>query len=251
MVVAPIPILGRKALVPWTLHRLVKNGITPLCLVESNKDRYLIESYKLPVKQFKSMPLGEKWNKGFEWARAYDPHAVLYVGSGDWISDNWVDTLYPYLDEYDMVGVKGVHFYHRAYRVAAFARSLKSYDQYLGYWEGYTGDREGESCGGGRLLGRRILEKIDFKPFRDENFHNMDYNMLYSVMNNGGRVFTYKGDDIKGMSVSTDLWSNMHDFFRDIENRINNINKFLTKYFPEGLELWNVDGVYSQMKRRQ
>ena len=85
---------------------------------------------------------------------------------------------------------------------------------------------------------------MDYKPFRNENIHNMDYNMLYSVMNHGGRIKTYDGD-LKGLSVSTDLWGNMHTWqdFEDIEIDL------LTKYFPEGLELWNVDGVYSQIMK--
>ena len=86
---------------------------------------------------------------------------------------------------------------------------------------------------------------MNFKPFRDENFHNMDYNMLYSVMNHGGRVYTYEGDEVKGLAVSTDLWSSMHEY--NLAEKEKDINGFLTKHFPEGLELWNVDGVYSQI----
>ena len=249
MIVAPVPILGRKALFPWTIHRLRKNNITPLCLVETNKERMLCERYQLPVKQVKPMTLGQKWNIGFQWARDYNPHAVLYVGSGDWVSDNWIDFFYPYLEEYDMIGVKGIHFYHRMYRIRPYGRSLSLPEEFLGYWEGYEGDREGESCGGGRMLGRRILELMDYKPFRNENFHNMDYNMLYSVMNNGGRVFTYDGDEVKGLAVSSDLWSSMHEF--NIAEEEKSVKKFLTKHFPEGLELWNVDGVYSQIESRK
>ena len=248
MIVAPVPILGRKALFPWTCHRLILNGIIPLCIVESNKERLLCESYGWHVKQVKHMPLGSKWNIGFEWAWAFDPEAVLYVGSGDWVSDDWIDTLLPYLDDFDMVGSKGMHFLHRIYKPVPYARSLSYFEQKLGYWPGYTGDREGESAGGGRLLSAEILRKMKWRPFRDENYRNMDYNMLYSVIHKGGRVKTVDGP--KGLSVSTDLWGNMHDFDRDIEDRIENVDKFLTKYFPEGLELWNVDGVYSQIKKQ-
>jgi len=249
MIVAPIPILGRKALFPWTCHRLVKMGVVPLCIVESDKDKKVAQYYNLPVKQVRHMPLGKKWNVGFEWARSYNPHAVLYVGSSDWVSDDWLDSLLPYLDEYDMVGIKGIHFLHREYSVPHFARSLKDFTQRLGYWNGYKGDREGESCGGGRLLSRRILDLMEFKPFRDENYNNMDYNMLYKVMNHGGRVKTVEGP--VGLSVSCDLWGNMHDFNRDTDKEIKDVKKFLEKHFPEGLELWNVDGVYSQIKSQR
>lgn len=247
MIVAPVPILGRKALFPWTCHRLIQMGIIPLCIVESNKERYLCERYNWPVKQVRHMALGQKWNIGFEWARAYDPHAVLYVGSSDWVSDNWIDTLYPLLEDYDMVGAKGVHFYHRVYGAGPYARSLKEPIHSVGYWKGYTEDREGESAGGGRLLSKRILELIDYKPFRDENYHNMDYNMMYKVATHGGRIYTYDRQDIKGLAISTDLWGNMHKF-EDIDE-IKDPEKFLEKYFPEALELWNVDGVYSQIKK--
>ena len=248
MIVAPVPILGRKALFPWTIHRLIKNDIVPLCVVESDKDKYLCEGYGWRVKKINHMPLGKKWNAGFEWAKSLNPHAVLYVGSGDWVSDDWVDTLFPYLEDFDMVGIKGVHFLHRAYSVPHHARSLRDFTQRLGFWKGYTGDREGESCGGGRLLSRRILDLMDFRPFRDQNYNNMDYNMLYKVINHGGRVKTIEGP--KGLSVSTDLWGNMHDFNRDIDYEIKETKDFLTKNFPEGLELWNVDGAYSQIKKQ-
>ena len=160
MIVAPIPILGRKALFPWTLHRLVNSGITPLCIVESDKDRRVVEYYKLPVKQVKSMPLGKKWNIGFQWAREYDPQAVLYLGSGDWVEDDWVDKMYPHLEEYDMVGERGIYFMHRKYNTSSHAHSLKDFTQKIVHWAGYTGDRSGESIGAGRLLSYRILRAM-------------------------------------------------------------------------------------------
>lgn len=255
MIVAPIPIHGRRALFPWTIKRLKDIGVEPICIVNADKDLRLLQQYGVRVIKVSNMTLGEKWNRVFTWAGTLNPEAVLYVGSGDWVSSNWIEKLLPFIGEYDMVGVPGCHFLHRAYSVKHGARSLGDFTHKLGFWAGYTGDREGESCGGGRLLSARILDKMDWKPFRKENNRNMDYNMLYKVMVNGGRIKLYKDTDVKGLSISTDLWGNMHDFDTDMRTPgsyiIDNVKEFLTEHFKEALELWNVDGVYSQMKRRQ
>jgi len=250
MIVAPVPIHGRMALWPWTIHRLTEIGVTPLCIVDRDQERYLAEKYGWPVKQVKKMPLGQKWNIGFRWAEKYNPEAVLYVGSSDWVSENWIDFFLPMLKQYDMVGVKGIHHLHRAYFTKPFPNTLKHFIQRLGYWSGYTGERAGESCGGGRMLSSRILDKIGWSPFDDTGVHNMDCNMLNAVKDKGGKVFTYDGNEVKGLSISSDLWPNMHDFTRDISFEIFEVGEFLKNNFKTGLELWNVDGVYSQILKQ-
>ena len=245
MIVAPIPIKGRRALIPWTLKRLTNMGVTPLCITEADKDTRLIESYNIPVKKFPKMSLGDKWNMGFEWARDYEPHAVLFVGSGDWVSDNWLDL---YGEDYDMVGVRGAYFLHRMYKTKPHPTSLGDFTMKMGYWRGSIDERKGESAGGGRILSRRILERMDYRPFQKGADKNMDSSMLAQVNKHKGNVLLVTNDKYKTLSVSCDLWSNLHDIDQDSDIRIAGVKRFLKENFKEGLETWNVEGVYSQLK---
>ena len=57
-----------------------------------------------------NIPLGKKWNFGYKYIKRFNPDAVLFVGSSDWISSDWIDEAYKYIEDgYGYVGKEGYH----------------------------------------------------------------------------------------------------------------------------------------------
>jgi len=149
--IAVIPIKGRLPLLKHTIRRLYrKNGIFKvICVGETKEEKELVESEGGLFVQHENKPLGKKWNAGFLEAKKYNPDCCLFVGSSDWVSDNWVEYCSQYLKNYDLIGKPDFYLldYGRRLRVC--------------HWLGYTDKRRAnEPIGIGRILSKRILDKI-------------------------------------------------------------------------------------------
>lgn len=235
-VVAVIPINGRLPLVRQTIERLlVKNSIARVvCICSNDEDEKFISDlskvmYGISVITHANKPLGAKWNAGFIEAKKYNPDACLFVGSSDWVSDNWVSSLLPLMGTYDMIGSPG-----------CYLLDIKQKNKFrLINWGGYTGERSSESIGIGRLLSPRILDKIGWKPFIDSRDNSLDYEMSNRVIRAGGRVVMFSSPDLVSMAISTDQWLNKHTFEKHWNNtytaskKVPDYKKFCKKWFDE------------------
>jgi hypothetical protein len=232
-IVAAMAVNGRHPLLKHTIGRLIKKGIKVVCVGEHSDEEVCVSSGA----QFKyhfNHPLGDKWNQAFRMSKDLNPDAVLFVGSSDWVSDNWVDVMLPYLDKYDMVGKAGCHLLDVS----------KKHKYRLVYWPGYkTGcsiqDRESrkqranESIGIGRLISKRGLDKIGWEPFDYKQHNSLDWTMYNKLKNN--TIVT--DDSIHSMAISTDRWKNKHTFDAHWNNlypstRIKDLT-FCKENFPE------------------
>lgn len=228
-VVAVIPVNGRRPLLHYTIQRLYqKNGIhRVICVGHDNLDRNVCEKAGAIWVQHRNQPLGQKWNVGFIEASKLNPEACLFVGSSDWISDNWIPQLQPLMNEYDMVGTHGCHFIHSG-----------NDGNKLCFWPGYTNGRVGESIGIGRLLSRKILEKLNYRPFDDRLNGSLDHSMQVRCTLHAGKTHVTDNNLIKSVSISTDLWQNKHRFSDHWSNRlpskkIENVDHWIQNNFPE------------------
>lgn len=238
-IIAVIPTHGRFELLKYTVQRLYeKNKVNEvICIGDTGlrKCKYI---------QYKNYPLGEKWNRGFQEARKLKADAVLYVGSSDWISDNWIPTMVPHLKVYDMVGKLDYNMSHVndkitllkfkgytdpkfSFRTFLVRHSLR---QFL-----FGNDRTGEPIGIGRLIRAEFLDKINWKPFIDEYHSSMDWCMMQKLYQ-FGNYKVYTGDDIQSLAISCDKWTNMH--WTNLERYMPNIEKitdpdWIEKWFPE------------------
>jgi len=247
MTIAIIPVKGRTQLVPHTIAQALKVVDKVICVVSRwNKNTDFSGATEvLNVKAH--VRLGAKWNAGFEAARKYDPDHVLFIGSSDWVSENWMDVMLPHTEDCDIVGVESFNLLHLEYKVMHGEVELRhkrahsghhkvdvKFDEMsLGLWGGYTNSRRGEPIGIGRVLNREFLKRIDYKPFDDDKKNGMDLNMFNLAKSY--KVVPY--DDIKCLSISTNLWSNFHKF--DDAEAVN--GNFLDKWFPDAYRLteWN------------
>jgi len=234
--VAVIPCFGRFKLLEKTVERLYKvNGVSKVILIghEPFVKRMADQTGSVFVNH-KNNPLGSKWNAGFLAAKELNPDAVLFVGSSDWISEEWLPTALKYLPEYDLIGKLDCHLLD--INTAAGKR--------LVHWPGYGhGVRAEEPIGIGRVISARVLNKIDWKPFNDLKDNSMDWFMYDAVLKNSGKV-KIMDEKVYAMAVSTNIWPNKHVFEDHYKNRLpstritgDSLDDFLQSNFSDALTI--------------
>lgn len=230
-IAAVIAVHGRLPLLEHTIRRLYKKNKVDYVICVGGPEEESVCKYAGAIFiHHENKPLGKKWNAGFLEAKKLNPDACIFVGSSDWLSDNWLEYSCLYVDQYDLVGKPDFYL-------------LDIADTYrLCHWTGYVGERGSEPIGIGRILSRRILNRIDWKPFDDGLNKSMDFSMYHKVLSNEGKVMLIKTDEIKSLSISTDRWENMHKFEQHWtgvlpSTKIEDHN-FLNKYFPEAYQIF-------------
>lgn len=239
-IVAVMPVFGRHPLVKHTITRLLtKNGCTHVICAGEIKDREVCEKAGAIFIQHDNYPLGKKWNACFLHAKRIQADVVVFVGSSDWLCDNWIPTMLPYLEKYDMAGKAGCYLFDIAETYMTGLTLTKTYR--LVYWPGYkdgsetkqsTNDRKNESIGIGRLIRKEGLDSINWKPFDDTQDNSLDWTMYNKLPNN----VLVEDDSIFSMAISCNKWPNKHTFSAHWDNkypskRIDDLS-FL-KNFPE------------------
>lgn len=229
-VVACLAVQGRIPLLKHTIERLYKkNGCYKvICAGDGMEEKRLCESLGAVWAPHGNKPLGAKWNRAFMAAKPFKPDAVLFVGSSDWISSDWIPTLRPYVEEYHFVGVPGCHFLD-------IAESMRLVD-----WKGYGEERK-ESIGIGRMISAKVMDSLEWRPFEEASDHSMDSSMKKRVEKAGGIEFMYNGA-ITALSISTNKWPNKHNFEEHWTNKlpsekIADVDGFL-KDFPEAYQIF-------------
>jgi hypothetical protein len=215
-VIACLAVHGRLPLLEHTIRRLyLKNGCYKvICSGDGLEEKRLCESLGAVWVEHRNKPLGAKWNASFKKAKEYDPDAVLYVGSSDWISNNWISDMRPYVEKYGFAGVPGCQLADVALKakenhepIYQEIRSVK--------WKGYKGyrkEREDETIGSGRMLSRRLLDAIGWLPFDPLLDNSLDRSMKDNAAKHGFVDWMIHNDNLKSLSISTNQWENKHKF---------------------------------------
>jgi len=211
-ILAVIPVYGRTSLLPFTIKRLLEKNklFKVICCGDKKEDEIACLESGAEWVQIKNYPLGNKWNKGFEYAEQFDPDGILFVGSSDWISQNWISDAWKFLenDEYQMVGKKSF---------LMVDINILTNKSYYCKWNGYLNtSRTNEPIGTGRLISRKFLQAIKYKPFESSANQSMDYFMYQNCIRRKLKVKLIDDEEDKYMflSLSTNAWMNKHKFFR-------------------------------------
>ena len=108
----------------------------------------------------KNNPLSKKWNAGLKMTRRMDPDAVIVLGSDDFLSPSTIRSLCESVsDGRLMCGLMDMHI-------------LDSKREKMYHWNGYLVNnhfRRWETIGMARCLSRRLLEKVDFSIWEEED----------------------------------------------------------------------------------
>lgn len=253
MVIAIVPVLGRRPLLNHTLRRLNEIVDQVICVVEDPNDRQMCADHGAFIVNCFRHKLGTKWNAGFWEAKQFNPDFILHMGSRNWFSDNYLDVMLPIAQDYEITGMLDFHFLHLVYTLENKKfyqdKQHKFMDDFnldivrsdfqervLGYWKGYTNEREGEPVGGGRLIRRDYLDRVNWTPFDPKLDKNLDFSMMEKTNSFKG----VRADKAQLLAISTNLWSNKHVFDKNTDDIYSEryTNEYLLKWFPEAFKLF-------------
>lgn len=237
-IVAVMPVSGREELFPITIKRLyqqegVEMDVVAVC---DTLREFAIAinsgSLGMVVPRIPEMTLGLKWQRGIDAARDLDPDAIMIVGSGNWFTNGWAKTLFPYLDDYDMVGSEAMYVYQ-----------IRQNDQIMIHWNGYHNNaRKGDMLGAGRLLSRKILDKVDWQIYNTSLNRGLDWSMSKILRLHGAKTLTLPAGDEYIMKVGSYKWKNINSFRvlwgSPNARKVDKPDEIL-KHFPEIKELIN------------
>lgn len=201
-IIAPIPCFNRFPLVELTASRLIRQGVTPILIGHENQIKEIANDLNIEFIQAPNSPLGNKWNKGFMACKNYNPDGVIFMGSSDWCSDDYIKSVNKNLNDFNLLGMLGCHFVDVADKIR------------LVHWAGYGhGMRHEEPIGIGRVLRCDFLNDINWKPF-DENLNaGLDWSMWLKALNTYQKIGIFEEQsNIQLLSISTNKWSNKHKF---------------------------------------
>lgn len=201
-IIAPIPCFNRFPLVELTASRLIRQGVTPILIGHENQIKKIANDLNIEFIQASNSPLGNKWNKGFMACKNYNPDGVIFMGSSDWCSDDYIKSVNENLKDFNLLGMLGCHFVDVADKIR------------LVQWTGYGhGMRHEEPIGIGRVLRCDFLNDINWKPF-DENLNaGLDWSMWLKALNTYQKIGIFEEQSkIQLLSISTNKWSNKHKF---------------------------------------
>jgi hypothetical protein len=135
--------------------------------------------------------------------KSYNPDGVIFMGSSDWASDDYIQSVSDALNDFPFIGMLGCHF-------ADVSDEVR-----LVHWPGYLkGQRQYEPIGIGRVLRSDILTKMNWCPFDPRLSSGLDWSMYLKAIRLIEELAVIKDEekDIRLLSISTDKWINKHKF---------------------------------------
>lgn len=235
-IAAVIPVHGRLSFWPITVKRLSRqiNLPSPVRVVVvgwTEEERIAAERAGAHFVRHENQPLGAKWQFGIDRAiELYDPGAILIVGSTDWIADDWCSLLSPLIESgADLAGQRGI--YCLDVRPGNAKRMI--------WWGGYgPGPRRDEPIGAGRLISRRIIDRLRGRVF-DPIPKSLDWSCYQRILGAGGKVVCADTAPCCALSISSYLWTNLHSFERmsahPSAKPVEDPGAFLFRIFPDDL----------------
>lgn len=200
---APVPVFGRFPLVRMTISRLKRQGIIPIIMGHEREALEIAQELNVDFVSVSNDPLGNKWNAGFQACQNYQPDGVIFMGSSDWASDDYIDSVSDALHDFSFIGMLGCHF-------ADVSDEVR-----LVHWPGYgIGQRQYEPIGIGRVLRSDLLAKMNWQPFDPRLSSGLDWSMYLKIIKLVDDIAVVKDDskDIRLLSISTNKWPNKHKF---------------------------------------
>jgi hypothetical protein len=202
IITAPIPVMGRFPLVRLTVSRLQDQGVIPIMMGHEPEAEDIAKQLNVEFIHIDNDPLGNKWNAGFAASKNYKADAVMFMGSSDWCSDDYIDSIKLHIQDFGMLGMLGCHF-------ADVSNQIR-----LVHWKGYgPGQRHYEPIGIGRVLRSDFLDSIAWRPFDPRLNAGLDWSMWLKTIRAKQEIGILPDDgQIKLLSISTNKWINKHKF---------------------------------------
>ncbi len=200
------------------VHELEKiKGIELITIVagsEGVKSKKIVEKHNFHYIEMPNQPLAAKMNSTLSMAKDMNVDYVLCLGSDDIIH---VDLMKKYIElmsqDFDFVGVLDFYFYDTISRTSI-------------YWGGYRDKRRiDHTCGAGRLLSKRLLDKWNWIIWENKHSHVLDnsFQEKLTATPHSSYIFSLQAFDLFGLDIKSEtnmtpfaLWDNTNY----IENNI-------------------------------
>lgn len=182
-----------------SMKRIKKFDVLPLIVgSEGSKSKSLAKEYGLAYIEYPNAPLGAKFNAGMKVLRGID--YVMVLGSDDIISDSYMELFLQEMHKgYDVIGTIDAYYY-------------SPIKKELGYWGGYETRRQGETIGMGRTLSKRVLDKLDWTPWRSDINKGLDGSMTSKLSNIRLKQSKIKMIDTGIMAVDIKIATNITSY---------------------------------------
>ena len=206
-----------------------KGMIASIVVGSCEEDKHAAESVGAVYVHHDNHPLGSKWQAGVDKARELDPDAILICGSDDWLTSNWCEVCSKEIEKgFDLVG-KSECFMCNAFPGKSLGLIQFSYK-----------NKEKGPIGAGRMISRRILDKLDWKLFPLHVTNSLDHLCNHQIVKHAnGKVKILNGSNNHILCVKS-TW-NAIDSWEDIiknksgETTINHIDSpesWIGSHFP-------------------
>lgn len=233
-----MPIFNRQPITLQTIHWL-KMQTFPLFKIivvgTTNTDRQTAEISEVEFVYCKNKPLSNKVQCGVNYARQFDPDAILMEGSDTWLTNNWCAVGAEYLNNgADLVG-----------RTQGFTCRVNNGQRLKIISTCYR--VRTDPFGAGRLISRRALDALDwqlFPPGFNSGLDGRSYLLLSRKVKNFKLINTYKKDDVFLADIKSTSWDTINSFkliTRSsgaviVEKPIANPAVWLNNNFPNSVE---------------
>lgn len=173
--------------------------INRIVVVGSDESDSFVKKLGVDYIETENLPLWKKFQFGISYCKQYKPDAILICGADDWLSLNWIEILSPYLTDFDIIGSDHLYsvllFPDNPIKIACVS---------------YRGTpRYGEPLGPGRLIGKDLLDKMDWNLFLEMigpkgeviNYDSrIDGSSYKRMLNFECKTYLYKDDVAKILS---------------------------------------------------
>jgi hypothetical protein len=127
----------------------------------------LLKMYRVPYVEYENKPVGRKFNAAVEMLKEVDFTHMMILGSDDIVSDRFIESSLQQDpdNKFDFIGMDGLWFWGMNPRRAGFGR--------FGYFP-----VKGVLAGPGKMISRRAVEAVNFRPWPDNVNGGMDAQMM-------------------------------------------------------------------------
>ena len=128
---------------------------------EAHVSREQAERYGFTYIEHANKPLGRKQNQSAIRSKDFDVDYIICLGSDDLITESLYERYLEYFSKgFDFIAPLDCYFIDSVSK-----RSL--------YWAGYRGAWLGMTCGAGRALSKKLLKKLGWQPWFDDQYSDV------------------------------------------------------------------------------
>lgn len=173
---------------------------------ELERSKKMVLKHGFTYIEIKNNPLATKMNATLIVAKQIEADYVLCLGSDDIIHPELMAKYIELMKQgFDFIGVLDFYFYDTKSKKAA-------------YWGGYRDSkRTNHTCGAGRIISKRLLDKFNWKIWENQQSHMLDnsFQDKLKATQHSSCVFSLKDYDLYGLDIKSGtnmtifkLWDN-------------------------------------------